>query len=105
MATNLTLSPKAMQKAHDLALVIWRTPKGRSKRNGREFYVIPASDGATAHWTAADGLGCTCKGFRRNGHCSHAEAVQIHNYREQAVVVPGSRSYDDVMDNHLVEAL
>jgi len=104
MATNLTLSAKSMQKAHDLALVLWRTTKGRSKRNGREFYVVPASDGRTAHWTATDGRGCTCVGHRRNGHCTHVEAVILHNHREQVVVVPGTRSYDDLMDAHLVDA-
>ena len=93
MATR-TLSQATIRKAHDLALVLWRMPKGRSKRTGVEFYVVPASDGVTAHWTAADARGCTCKGHRRNGDCSHVEAVRLFNHREAFAVVPGSRGND-----------
>ena len=96
MATNMSLSQKSIQKAHDLANVLWRMNKGRSKVNGVEFYVIPASDGKSAHWTAVDARGCTCKGHRRNGHCTHVEAVMLHNHREATVVVPMGRTYRDL---------
>lgn len=93
MATNMILSQASMVKAHALALQVSRWNTGRSKVNGRTFYVVPASDGVTAHWTAQDGRGCTCKGHRRNGHCTHCEAVQIHNQREQATRRP---TYDEL---------
>ncbi len=51
--------------------------RGRSKETGREFYVVPASDGVSAHWTAVDGRGCTCTGHRRRGVCTHALAAAL----------------------------
>jgi len=51
--------------------------RGRSKETGREFYVVPASDGVSVHWTAVDGRGCTCTGHRRRGVCTHALAAAL----------------------------
>ena len=74
----MSATPTAIQLAHAEQLVSaserWLT--GRSKMNGRPFFVIPGSKGV-AHWTAADGSGCTCRGFRFRGRCSHALAVQM----------------------------
>lgn len=59
---------------------------GRSNRNRRVFWIIASRENKRrvargekpiAHWTAKDGTGCTCKGFRDNGVCSHVLAAQI----------------------------
>ncbi len=78
-------TPTASQVAHAEQLVAehdrWLT--GRSKANGRPFFVIPGSKGV-AHWTAADGSGCTCRGFAYRGQCSHVLAVKLRRERERA---------------------
>ncbi len=72
--------PTASQRAHAAQLVAERDRwlNGRSKENGRPFYVIPGSKGV-AHWTAADGSGCTCRGYQYRGQCSHVLAVREYN--------------------------
>lgn len=62
-------------KAEALAARSAEWCKGRSKRDGREFYVITSSDGRSAHYTT--NYACTCEGFRRRGECSHREAVRL----------------------------
>ena len=78
-------TPTASQLAHAQQLVAEseRWLAGRAKANGRPFYVIPGSKGV-AHWTAADGSGCTCRGFRFRGTCSHVVAVTMREAREAA---------------------
>lgn len=50
---------------------------GRSKRDGRQFWNIPSrSEPGVSHYTTS--YGCTCKGFRRRGHCAHVEAVRAY---------------------------
>lgn len=68
MAASTTLA-----KAKALASTSQTWARGRSKRTGASFYVIPASDGRSAHYSTADG--CTCTGFMHRGRCSHVEAV------------------------------
>ena len=81
----MNATPTASQVAHAEQLVSesdrWLT--GRAKANGRPFYVIPGSKGV-AHWTAADGSGCTCRGFAYRGQCSHVLAVKLRRQRERA---------------------
>ena len=45
--------------------------RGTSKQTGQAFYVVPASNCLSAHWTAIDGSGCTCLGFQQRGTCTH----------------------------------
>lgn len=78
-----TLSQASLVKAHELALKVWTFNTGRSKVDGRTFYVIPASDGMSAHWTTS--YGCSCKGHRRHGICSHVEAIRLYEHRERVV--------------------
>ncbi len=66
----------------------WLT--GRSKANGRRFFVIPGSEGI-AHWTAADGSGCTCRGFAYRGQCSHVLAVKLRQDRERSALQTADR--------------
>lgn len=104
MATK-TLSQASQEKAFALSLQLPRLNVGRSKVNGVEFYVVPGSEVGTAHWTAKDARGCTCKGHRRYGNCSHVEAVRIHLAGERAARKPERRSeYQRMMDRHLVDA-
>ena len=78
-------APTPSQQAHAAQLVAerdrWLT--GRSKVSGRPFFVIPGSKGV-AHWTAADGSGCTCRGFAYRGQCSHVLAVKARHAAERA---------------------
>ena len=70
--------------------------RGRSKETGREFYVVPASDGVSVHWTAVDGRGCTCTGHRRRGVCTHAlAAALILADKAAATAQPAPLSCDD----------
>jgi hypothetical protein len=51
MATR-TLAQKALDEAHAMALQGHTWHRGRSKANGRAFYVIPSrSEPGVAHWT------------------------------------------------------
>ena len=81
----MIVTPTASQLAHAEQLVSesdrWLT--GRAKADGRPFYVIPGSKGV-AHWTAADGSGCTCRGFAYRGQCSHVLAVRLRRRRKRA---------------------
>ena len=63
--------------------------RGRSKRDGTEFWIIPASTGKTAHWATA--TGCTCKSFRWRGTCSHSLAVKARQDRERAALQTADR--------------
>ena len=76
MATITSAEAKAAQ----LAAEPERWSRGRSKRTGQEFWVIPGSRG-TAHWATASG--CTCKSFRFRGSCSHQLAVKVREDRER----------------------
>jgi len=81
MATT-TLSQATLNEAHQMALQSHTWSHGRSKRNGREFFVIPSrSEAGKAHYTTS--YGCTCRGFLKRGDCAHAEAVRMHEARER----------------------
>ena len=70
--------------------------RGRSKATAREFYVVPASDGVSAHWTAVAGRGCTCTGHRRRGVCTHALAAALMLADKAAATAqPAPLSCDD----------
>ncbi len=74
MATTMVTAAMA-RKAEMLAGQAPTWHRGRSKETAREFFIIPASDGVSAHWTAVDGRACTCTGHRRRGVCTHALAA------------------------------
>ena len=86
------LSQEMLEAAHEMALKSHTWTRGRSKINGREFWVVPSRSNPTvAHWVAIDGRGCTCKGARRWGDCCHAEAARMVAARERAC----QSAYDD----------
>lgn len=93
MATT-QLSMKTKQEAHALALRGHTWQRGRSKVDGRPFYVIPSrTQKDVAHWTTS--YGCTCEGARKRGDCAHQESVRMFEAREAAAVKPKAR-YEDI---------
>ena len=93
MATQSTLSQAVLREAHALALKGHTWPRGRSRADGRQFYVIPSrTEPQVAHWTSS--YGCTCRGARRNGDCAHSEAVRLYEARE--AVTSAKASYDEL---------
>src|SRR4051794_26135825 len=79
-----TVTPPMRRKAAALADLLPTLSTGTSKLTGQRFYVVPASNHMTAHWTALDGTGCTCIGFQRRGVCAHAVAAQtVHQGQQQ----------------------
>jgi hypothetical protein len=94
MAAQSILSQRTLEEAHAMALLNHTWSTGRSKRDGRAFFVIPSrSEPSKAHYTTA--YGCTCKGARRNGDCAHQEAVRMREARERATV-PTTKRYEDL---------
>jgi len=87
MASSM-VTPAMQAKALKLAEQFPLFSRGRSKRNGREFVVVPGTERGTAHWTAVDGLACTCKGFQRRNICTHALTAQIVAERTAETVEP-----------------
>ncbi len=77
------MTTRSIAKAEALADQAATWARGTSKRDGRSFYVIPASDGVGAHYTTD--YGCSCLGFQRRGECSHREAVRIHEAHERDI--------------------
>lgn len=99
MATEI-LSQAVLDAAHEMALQGHTWHRGRSKVNGRQFYLIPSrSEPGVAHYTTS--YGCTCRGARKRGDCAHSEAVRMFEAREAVGPKPRA-SYDELMDNHLV---
>lgn len=88
------------RKAEKLVEQLATFSTGRSKRTGQRFYVVPASNRMTAHWTALDGSGCTCIGYQRRGTCTHAIAARtIHERQAQPAPAPAPkprRTYADI---------
>lgn len=78
MATAI-VTDAMREKAERLADMLPTCPRGRSKRDGRGFFVIPASRPNLAHY--ANMLGCTCRGFDVRGVCTHQIACQLHYLR------------------------
>src|SRR5215216_3610612 len=76
MTTGI-VSPPMRRKAEQLAELLLTFNRGTSKVTGERFYVVPASNRMTAHWTALDGSGCTCIGYQRRGTCTHAIAAKM----------------------------
>jgi hypothetical protein len=84
MATGI-VTENMQAKAERLATVLPFLHKGRSKRDGARFFIIPGSKAGTAWW--ANALGCNCPGFLARGVCAHQEACRIARDRAQAEVV------------------
>ena len=82
MATAI-VPPTASQQAAAAALLAApeKWSHGRSKVDGRAFWLSQGSKGA-AHWTTA--YGCTCKGFQYRGVCSHQVAVVMREAQQAA---------------------
>lgn len=78
-----TVTAPMRKKAAALVDVLATCSTGTSKKTGQRFYVVPASNRMTAHWTALDGSGCTCIGYQRRGTCTHAIAAQTLHQRQQ----------------------
>jgi hypothetical protein len=78
------LSTATIAKAEQLAAVAHTWNRGRSKIDGSNFCVVPASDGVSAHY--ANLFGCTCKGYERRGDCSHVEALRIVRRQRDAKI-------------------
>lgn len=100
MASPIVTAPMA-RKAAALVELLGTLSTGASKLTGQRFYVVPASNGMTAHWTAIDGTGCTCLGFQRRGLCTHQIAARAL-YERQAPPAsqpaPAARlSYEDLV--------
>lgn len=81
-----TPSPAMFREAEKMAATRTGWASGRSKRNGREFWIIPSRENArrlkrgelpVAHWTAKDADGCTCRGYDSAGICTHTLAAQL----------------------------
>ena len=81
--TTSIVSPPMARKAAALVELLPTFSRGRSKQTGQPFYVVPASNRMTAHWTAVDGSGCTCLGYQRRGLCTHAVAARTLADRQQ----------------------
>jgi hypothetical protein len=69
-------------KAERLAAMLPLFPRGKSKIDGRGFYLIPGSKPTTAHY--ANHIGCTCEGHRRRGTCTHRLACLLVVQRAEA---------------------
>lgn len=101
MATT-TLSQSVLNEAHEMALQGHLWHRGRSKRNGAAFYLIPSrSIPGTAH--RCTNFGCTCSSYRWRGDCVHVEAVRMFEAREGVARKPRV-TLEDLYDNHLVDA-
>ncbi len=85
--TQAIVQPTASQQAAAEALLAApeKWSHGRSKVDGRSFWLIQGSKG-TAHWTSS--YGCTCRGFAYRGCCSHQVAVVMREAREASRQAP-----------------
>jgi len=72
------------RKAEALAAQMPLFSRGRSKRTGESFVIVPGSTPGSAHW--ATSAGCTCVGFDKRGVCTHSLAVAIR--QRQATPAP-----------------
>ena len=77
------VTPPMQRKAEALAALVPLMSKGRSKRTGQHFVIVPGTTPTVAHWAAA--TGCTCVGFQRRGVCTHSLAVRIAQTPAQKV--------------------
>ena len=96
--TTSIVSPPMRRKAAALVELLGTLSAGTSKLTGQRFYVVPASNRLTAHWTAVDGSGCTCLGYQRRGLCTHQIAARTLYERQQPAPQPAPRlTIDDLM--------
>jgi hypothetical protein len=75
------ISTTTQTKAEMLADRVPFLNRGRSKRDGRGFFLMPGSKEGVVYYSSA--LGCTCPGFRNRGVCCHQEACRIARNRAQ----------------------
>ena len=80
-ATIATPTPSQQAAAEQLLASPEKWSHGRSKVSGEHFWLIQGSNGV-AHWATASG--CTCRGFRFRGMCSHVLAVKLRRDRDRA---------------------
>jgi len=78
------------RKAEALAAQMPLFSRGRSKRTGESFVIVPGSTPGTAHWATSDG--CTCVGFDKRGVCTHSLAVALVAQHQ----APPKKSYADL---------
>ena len=82
MSTPLATPTRAMQAgAAQLLAEPARWTAARRKADGRPFFIVRGR--TSTYYTAADGAGCTCPGYRRRGLCSHSLAATIRRDRER----------------------
>ena len=70
-----TVTPAMRKKAEQLAEGAHLWHRGRSKRNGQAFYLVPGSKPGVVYYS--NHLGCTCPGFRNRGVCALQQAALI----------------------------
>lgn len=78
MATK-TITPAIRDRADRLVEEVSGWLRGTSRRNGRSFLIVPASNGSAAWYVSFEA--CTCPGFRNRSVCAHNEAVKIAERR------------------------
>jgi hypothetical protein len=80
--TVSTVTPAIRQRAELLAEQAPTWHRGRSKVDGRHFYLVPGSAAGVVYYSSH--LGCTCPGFRHRGVCAHQQAALILVRRAEA---------------------
>ena len=93
MAAQVAYTMSQQANAERLLSMPEKWARGRSKVDGREFWVIQGSTGH-AHWTALDGSGCTCRGFYYRGACSHSLAARRRMEDGQAPAPTPRETFD-----------
>ena len=91
--TQAIVQPTASQQAAEEALLAdpGRWSPGRTKANGRPFWLVRGSQGRS-YFVAADG--CSCPGFRHRGVCSHQMAAAMRELpAAQPAPAPGPSRY------------
>ena len=83
MAQAIVAPTPAMQAgAEQLLAEPARWTPARRKADGRPFFIVRGRTGT--YYTAADGAGCTCPGYRRRGICSHSLAATMRECQAAA---------------------
>lgn len=85
--TTATVTPSMQRKADALAAQVPLFSRGRSKKTGESFVIVPGSTEGVAHWTTA--RGCTCIGFQKRGTCTHQLAVAASQAPRQTCLRKG----------------
>lgn len=92
MAIQMTGYTQAMrEKAERLADLVPTFTRGRDKRTGIGYVTVPSSDDPERTGHNTNGLTCTCEGYARRGHCTHALAVQIADRRRESARIAAAQ--------------